>query len=64
MNFFTMNLLKRCTFATIPNAFEQCTTPLLIIHSALFKGLKENLPDPWFINNRFRHKIKGQKEID
>jgi len=42
---FIMNFKKRCSFSTIPNAFKQCTISLLIIHSALFEGLKEKLPD-------------------
>jgi len=42
---FIMNSKKRCSFSTIPNAFKQCTISLLIIHSALFEGLKEKLPD-------------------
>jgi hypothetical protein len=39
----------RCSFATIPNAFKQCTISLLITHSALFKGVKEKRSDPSFI---------------
>jgi len=41
---FIMNSKKRCPFSTIPNAFKQCTISLLIIHSALFEGLKEKHP--------------------
>jgi len=38
------NLDVFSSFLTIPNAFKQCTITLLIIHSAIFKFLKEKLP--------------------
>jgi hypothetical protein len=44
---------ENCSFLTIPNAFIQCTIPLLIIHSAIAGILKEKLPDPSKINARF-----------
>jgi hypothetical protein len=48
----------RCSFATIPNAFKQCTISLLIIHSASFKGFKEKLPDPSnYLINFFCHNL-------
>jgi hypothetical protein len=34
------------SFITIPHAFKQCPITLLIIHSALYKVLKEKLSDP------------------
>jgi hypothetical protein len=34
------------SFLTIPNTFKQCMITLLIIHSALYKVLKEKLPGP------------------
>jgi hypothetical protein len=41
-----MNRGEACSFLTIPNAFKPCTSTLLLIHSAIYKGLKEKLPDP------------------
>ena len=38
-----------CSFATLPNAFRQCTISLLIIHSAIDKGWAEKLPNPSYI---------------
>ena len=33
------------SFLTSPNAFRQCTIPLLLIHSAISWALLEKLPD-------------------
>jgi hypothetical protein len=38
-----INLYVIGSFLTFPNAFKQCTTALLIIHSAIFRALNKNI---------------------